>query len=67
MSTASEFGFWRLKAIFDDFGVAGSLVMNSSVCDVYPHIVDACMTAGGMPSAMGKCRRPCRLSLTSAT
>ena len=22
-------GFWRLKAIFDDFGVAGSLVMNS--------------------------------------
>jgi peptidoglycan/xylan/chitin deacetylase (PgdA/CDA1 family) len=39
-------GFWRLKAIFDDFGVAGSLVMNSSVCDVYPHIVDACMAAG---------------------
>ena len=29
-------GFWRLKAIFDDFGVAGSLVMNASVCDVYP-------------------------------
>ena len=29
-------GFWRLKAIFDDFGVAGSLVMNASVCDAYP-------------------------------
>ena len=39
-------GFWRLKAIFDDFGVAGSLVMNASVCDVYPQIVDACLAAG---------------------
>ena len=39
-------GFWRLKQIFDDFGVAGSLVMNASVCDVYPQIVDACLASG---------------------
>jgi allantoinase len=39
-------GFWRLKQIFDDFGVAGSLVMNASVCDVYPEIVDACLASG---------------------
>ncbi|OGL12171.1 MAG: polysaccharide deacetylase [Candidatus Rokubacteria bacterium RIFCSPLOWO2_12_FULL_71_22] len=39
-------GFWRIKRIFDDFGVAGSLVMNASVCDAYPQIVDACMEAG---------------------
>jgi peptidoglycan/xylan/chitin deacetylase (PgdA/CDA1 family) len=39
-------GFWRLKAIFDEFRVAGSLVMNASVCDAYPQIVDACMASG---------------------
>jgi allantoinase len=39
-------GFWRLKAIFDDFGAAGSLIMNASVCDAYPQIVDACMASG---------------------
>ncbi len=39
-------GFWRLKAIFDEFGVAGSLVLNASVCDVYPQIVDACLASG---------------------
>jgi allantoinase len=39
-------GFWRVKAIFDEFGVAGSLVMNASVCDAYPQIVDACMASG---------------------
>jgi peptidoglycan/xylan/chitin deacetylase (PgdA/CDA1 family) len=39
-------GFWRLKALFDDFGVAGSLVMNASVCDAYPQIVDACLASG---------------------
>jgi peptidoglycan/xylan/chitin deacetylase (PgdA/CDA1 family) len=39
-------GFWRIKAIFDDFKVAGSLVMNASVCDAYPEIVDACMASG---------------------
>jgi peptidoglycan/xylan/chitin deacetylase (PgdA/CDA1 family) len=39
-------GFWRLKAIFDEFRAAGSLVMNASVCDAYPQIVDACMASG---------------------
>jgi peptidoglycan/xylan/chitin deacetylase (PgdA/CDA1 family) len=39
-------GFWRLKAIFDEFGVAGSLVMNASVCDAYPQIVNACLASG---------------------
>jgi allantoinase len=39
-------GFWRLKALFDDFGVRASLVLNASVCDVYPQIVDACMASG---------------------
>ena len=35
--------FWRIKKIFDEFGVAASLVLNGSVCDVYPQIVDACL------------------------
>ena len=39
-------GFWRLKRIFDDFHVAGSLVLNASVCDEYPQIVDACVRSG---------------------
>ena len=37
--------FWRLKEIFDEFGVAGSLVLNGSVCDAYPQIVDACLAS----------------------
>jgi allantoinase len=35
--------FWRIKKIFDEFDVAASLVLNGSVCDVYPQIVDACL------------------------
>ena len=35
--------FWRIKRIFDEFGVPASLVLNGSVCDAYPQIVDACL------------------------
>ncbi len=35
--------FWRMKKIFDEFGIAASLVLNGSVCDAYPQIVDACL------------------------
>jgi len=38
--------FWRMKKIFDEFGAAASLVLNGSVCDVYPQIVDACLASG---------------------
>ena len=38
--------FWRMKKIFDEFGVAASLVLNGSVCDFYPQIVDACLDSG---------------------
>jgi allantoinase len=38
--------FWRLKKIFDEFGVAGSLVLNGTVCDVYPQIVDSSLESG---------------------
>ncbi|MGW8206910.1 MAG: polysaccharide deacetylase family protein [Hyphomicrobiaceae bacterium] len=37
--------FWRMKKIFDEFGVAASLVLNGSVCDDYPQIVDACLAS----------------------
>jgi peptidoglycan/xylan/chitin deacetylase (PgdA/CDA1 family) len=39
-------GFWRMKKILDGFGVRASLVLNGSVCDVYPQIVDACLASG---------------------
>ena len=42
----NRIAFWRMKKIFDEFGVAGSLVLNGSVCDVYPQIVDACLASG---------------------
>jgi len=42
-------GFWRLKKIFDEFGVAGSLMMNASVCDHYPQIVEASLASGWEP------------------
>jgi peptidoglycan/xylan/chitin deacetylase (PgdA/CDA1 family) len=38
--------FWRLKNIFDEFEVAGTLVLNGSVCDEYPQIVDASLESG---------------------
>ena len=38
--------FWRLKKIFDEFGVAATLVLNGSVCDAYPQIVDASLESG---------------------
>ena len=38
--------FWRLKKIFDEFGVAASCVLNGTVCDAYPQIVDACLESG---------------------
>ena len=38
--------FWRLKKIFDEFGVAGSLVINGTVCDVYPQIVEESLKSG---------------------
>lgn len=37
--------FWRIKKIFDEFGVAASLVLNGSVCDAYPQIVEACLAS----------------------
>jgi peptidoglycan/xylan/chitin deacetylase (PgdA/CDA1 family) len=42
----NRIAFWRMKKIFDEFGVAASLVLNGSVCDVYPQIVDACLASG---------------------
>jgi peptidoglycan/xylan/chitin deacetylase (PgdA/CDA1 family) len=42
----NRIAFWRMKRIFDEFRVAGSLVLNGSVCDVYPQIVDACLGSG---------------------
>jgi peptidoglycan/xylan/chitin deacetylase (PgdA/CDA1 family) len=39
-------GYWRLKKIFDEFGVAATLVLNGSVCDAYPQIVDASLESG---------------------
>jgi allantoinase len=39
-------GFWRLKRIFDEFGAKCTLVLNGTVCDAYPQIVDASLEAG---------------------
>jgi len=38
--------FWRLKKIFDEFGVAGSIVLNGTVCDVYPQVVEESLKSG---------------------
>lgn len=39
-------GFFRLMKIFDEFGVTASMVLNGSVCDAYPQIVDAGLKSG---------------------
>ncbi len=39
-------GFWRLKKIFDEFGVAATMMLNGSVCDAYPQIVEESLQSG---------------------
>ena len=39
-------GFWRLKRIFDEFAAKATLVLNGTVCDVYPQVVDAALESG---------------------
>ena len=39
-------GFWRVKEIFDEYGVKATLVINGSVVETYPQIVRAALDSG---------------------
>jgi allantoinase len=39
-------GFWRLKKIFDEFGIVPTLALNGIVCETYPRIAAAARDAG---------------------
>jgi peptidoglycan/xylan/chitin deacetylase (PgdA/CDA1 family) len=50
-------GFWRLKKIFDDFGIKPVLAINGVVCNSYPRIVQAAVEGGWEFMAHGYLQR----------
>jgi peptidoglycan/xylan/chitin deacetylase (PgdA/CDA1 family) len=36
-------GIWRLMRLLDEFGIRGTVALNSAVCRHYPAIIDACL------------------------
>jgi peptidoglycan/xylan/chitin deacetylase (PgdA/CDA1 family) len=36
-------GIWRLMRMLDDFGIRGTVALNSAVCRHYPAIIEACL------------------------
>ncbi len=39
-------GFWRMKEIFDDFGIIPTVAINGNVCNSYPRVAKACKEGG---------------------
>ena len=39
-------GFWRLRKLFSDLGIKGTVTMNGRACEVYPRVVEACIEMG---------------------
>jgi len=39
-------GFWRLKALFDQFGITPTLSINGKVCESYPRVAQAARDSG---------------------
>ncbi|CAN0596084.1 unnamed protein product, partial [Laminaria digitata] len=39
-------GFWRLRKLFDEMGVRGTVTMNGRACTEYPRVVQACLESG---------------------
>jgi len=37
-------GFWRLKRVFEGLGVSPTVTLNARVCEMYPQVVEACLT-----------------------
>jgi allantoinase len=50
-------GFWRVKKLFDEFGIRPVLALNGIVCDTYPRIVSAAMESGWEFMAHGYLQR----------
>ncbi|MGR8934330.1 MAG: polysaccharide deacetylase family protein [Gammaproteobacteria bacterium] len=38
--------FWRMRRIFEEYGVRPTIMLGGSVCDAYPQVVDACLESG---------------------
>ncbi len=39
-------GFWRIKKVFERFGVRPTVTINAAVCESYPAVVEACRENG---------------------
>ena len=46
-------GFWRLRRLFDEFGLRGTVTLNGRVCEVYPRVLEACLDSGWELNAHG--------------
>ena len=36
-------GFWRLRKLFDEFGIRATVTLNGRVCTEYPRVLEACL------------------------
>ncbi len=39
-------GFWRMKPLFDKYGLAPTVALNASVCEEYPAVAEVCRRSG---------------------
>jgi allantoinase len=37
-------GFWRLTALFGELGVSPTVTLNARTCEIYPQVVEACIS-----------------------
>ncbi len=46
-------GFWRLRKVLNELGIAPTVPINARVCETYPTVVKACMDSGWELNAHG--------------
>jgi allantoinase len=51
-------GFWRLRRIFERFGINPTVTLNARVCETYPAVVEACLESGWELNAHSYDQRP---------
>lgn len=39
-------GFWRIRRVFERFGITPTVTLNAKACQSYPQIVEACLKSG---------------------
>ncbi|HLG72727.1 MAG TPA: polysaccharide deacetylase family protein [Chloroflexota bacterium] len=43
---ANRVGVWRVMEVLDNYGIKGTVALNSAVCRHYPRVIEACLERG---------------------